>query len=112
MDNQNHDVHLGSDSVPAGEDATATASHSGDFAKIIRVESGGIVLFYKDNDDDGSPILRQITSMDGITGALNLEFGDGDEAWDKRDAAFAAADIERANSIREVFKQFIAGSDE
>lgn len=82
-----------------------------DFAKIIRATDGGLVLFHKDNGDDGEPVLKQISEMDGITGALNLSFTDDDDGYDKRDHAFdAAAGVEQADAIRKAFRKFMTES--
>jgi hypothetical protein len=76
-----------------------------DFAKIVRATDGTQVLFYKDNGDDGKPVLKQITDMDGITGAMNLSFSDDDEGYDRRDAAFDRADVTQADALRHLFAQ-------
>lgn len=78
-----------------------------DFAKIVRASDGAQVLFYKDNGDDGAPVLRQITEMASITGAMNLGFTDDDPGYDKRDAAFDRAGVQQADALRKLFAQAI-----
>lgn len=81
-----------------------------DFAKIVRATDGGQVLFYKDNGDGGEPVLKQVTEMGGITGAMNLGFTDDDEGEKARDAAFDRAEVKQADAMRKVFAQALEKS--
>jgi hypothetical protein len=71
-----------------------------DFAKIIRATDGQIVLFLKEQSDEGKPALYRMTEHEGVTAKLGIQFDDdeaGDQACQK---AYDACDVETADAFR------------
>jgi hypothetical protein len=71
-----------------------------DFAKIVRATDGKIVLFLKDQNDEGKPTLYTMTEQDGITVKMGFQFADDDVGYDARDEAYEACGLEGADNFR------------
>lgn len=71
-----------------------------DFAKIVRTPDGKIVLFLKDQNDEGKPALWRMTEVEGVTAKLGVAFSDDDFGYESCDKAYEACGVEEAVAFR------------
>lgn len=72
-----------------------------DFAKIVRAKDGAMVLFLKEQDDEGKPSVYSMTEYDGITAKLGIGFADDDTGVEAADRYYDSQGEEEAEAFRQ-----------